>query len=340
MSKMLRNNKGFTMLEMLVVLMVMGFLLAMIAPRLLGVFQDAEDTICDTNIKDNKKYIAAFEMQYSKLPDTMMVPGYLDNADTWYGPTEEDVAVEGNEVFTSAILERIRLMPHVLNADEIDEIVNDLGIREVVVLNNPDDIQAVAVAKTDMFGVALPTTGTTEDSQFRVVDLTGDPTAAPLVGMQWPMIGAGNSGGWAADAAWDIAATNDGTIADPRWVYRLILGVGPDCELLHRMIAAEGQCPSFERAAADDTMWGWYVVVLPRLENTVASLVANPGMIKEVTCAAEDITDDTAQRKVFDLSYVDEEYKRAAFDVFCPEGHRYPEVVEFWQVDGAAPVRF
>ncbi|MBW1740483.1 MAG: prepilin-type N-terminal cleavage/methylation domain-containing protein [Deltaproteobacteria bacterium] len=330
-----RNQKGFTLLEMLVVLMVMGFLLAMIAPRLLGVFQGAEDDICDTNIKESKKYVAAFEMNYNKLPDKMIVPGYNDTAGTWYGPTEENITAEGNEVFTTAILERIRLMPHTLNADEIDEIMNDLGIREVVVLNNPDDIQAAA--KNDIWGNALPTTGTTEDSQFKLITL--DPTAT----YTWPMIGAGDAAGdgtgWAAHADWDTAA-NDGTIGDPRWVYRLILGIGPDCELLHRIVAAEGTCPSFERAAADDTMWGWYVVVLPRLENTVAKLVANPGMIQEVTCAAEDNTDATAQRKTFDLSEVDEEYKRAAFDVFCPEGHRYPEVVEVWQVDGVAPVRF
>jgi prepilin-type N-terminal cleavage/methylation domain-containing protein len=328
----LKNRAGFTLLEILVVLMVMGFLLAMVAPKLLGIFQDAEDTICDTNIKDNKKYVSAFEMQYSKLPDKMMVPGYLDSADAWFGPTEENISVEGNEVFSSAILERLRLTPHVLNTDEISQIVQDLGIREVVVLNNPEDIQGVA--KTDLFGAALPTTGTTEDSQYRVVDMTGDPTAAPLAGMQWPMIGGGDSvgdgSGWVNNTDW--AAVGD-TIGDPIWAYRLFLGVGPDSELMHRIVAAEANCPSFERAAADDTMWGWYCVVLPRLQATVDSLVANtPGTMRTITCWA-DSNDVTSQRKTFDLGYVDEEYMRASFDVFCPEGHRFPEVYEVWGIE-------
>jgi len=332
-----KKQAGFTLLEILVVLMIMGFLLAMVAPKLLGVFQDAEDTVCDTNIKDNKKYVSLFEVQYSKLPDKMMVPAYLDSNDAWYGPTQEDISADGNEVFSAAILERLRLMPHVLNADEITELVQDLGIREVVVLNNPDDIQGTA--KDDIFGVPLPTAGTTENSMFKVVNLTGDPTAAPLVGMQWPMIGGGDATGdgtgWANHADW---AAIDDTIADPDWAYRLILGIGPDSELLHRIIAAEGNCPSFERAAADDTMWGWYVVVLPRLQATVDSLTDAIGggtvLLTNIDCyAGDDIADDTAQRKTFDLTAVDEEYKRASFDIFCPEGHRYPETYEVWGIE-------
>ncbi|MCK5305979.1 MAG: type II secretion system protein [Candidatus Omnitrophica bacterium] len=321
-----KAQAGFTLLEILVVLMIMGFLLAMVAPKLLGVFQDSEDTICDTNIKDSKKYVSLFEIQYSKLPDKMMAPAYLDTAGAWYGPTEENVAADGNEVFTAAILERLRLAKHVLNQNEIDEIVNDLGIREVVVLNNPDDIQAVA--KNDIYGAALPATGTTEDSQFKLVTLGSIATAT------LPMIGGGDAvgggAGWANNTDWDAVGEN---IADPEWAYRLILGIGPDSELMHRIIAAEGTCPSFERVAADDTMWGWYVVVLPRLQATVDSLTAVPGTVLEnVTCWA-DSADVTSQRKTFDLTSVDEEYKRASFDIFCPEGHRYPEVVEFWGIE-------
>ena len=332
MSKFKKKGKaGFTLLEILVVLMIMGFLLAMVAPKLLGVFQDAEDTICDSNIKDSKKYVSLFEVQYSKLPDKMMVPGYLDSAGAWFGPTEEDVTVAGNEVFTSAILERIRLMPHVLNATEIDEIVNDLGIREVVVLNNPDD---VAVAHDDMWGTAIPIANA--DSQFKLVTL--DTTMAVLP--TWPMIGGGYDGSaWANHANWNAVSTPAApmNIADPKWAYRLILGIGPDSELAHRIIAAEGQCPSFERAAADDTMWGWYVVVLPRLAETVARLEGEAsGLMKEITCWA-DSSDATSQRKTFDLASVDEEYKRASFDIFCPEGHRYPEVVEFWGIETIGP---
>ena len=58
--KKMTNQKGFTLLEMLVVIMIMGFLLAMIAPRFAGIFGDSEDTICDSNIKITRQFLAGF----------------------------------------------------------------------------------------------------------------------------------------------------------------------------------------------------------------------------------------------------------------------------------------
>ncbi len=49
----INNQKGFTLLEILVVLTIMGFLIAMVAPRLAGISGDAVDTVCDTNQNQN-----------------------------------------------------------------------------------------------------------------------------------------------------------------------------------------------------------------------------------------------------------------------------------------------
>ncbi len=209
-------------------------------------------------------------------------------------------------------------------------MVQNLGIREVVVLNNPDDL--ADPTKVDIWGGVVG--GASASPQFSVVTLAGYDIAGGDVPPTWPMIGGGDANGdgtgWANHPNW--SAVGD-TIADPRWAYRLILGIGPDCELLHRIVAAEGTCPSFERAASDDTIWGWYVVVLPRLQATVDSLSdSGSGVLEDITCWA-DSSDATSQRKRFDLTYVDEEYQRASFDVFCPEGHRYPEVVEVWGIE-------
>jgi prepilin-type N-terminal cleavage/methylation domain-containing protein len=341
MNRLRKNQAGFTILELLVVLVIMGFLLAMIAPRLLGIYEGTEDTICDTNIKEAKKHLAVFEMKNSKLPNSMIVPAYLEPPATghpgtgdWFGPTRENTALDGKEVFTTEMVERLRLRPHVLRRTEIEEIVRDLGIRDIVVLNNPEDIiPTPGTPKDDIWGNALPAVAS---PKFTLVTLAGNETALADV-MRWPMIGAGDTngsttGGWVQHADWNAVYE---TIADPRWAYRLILGIGPDSELLEAILAAEGKCPSFERAASDDTIWGWYMVVLPRLEATVASL-AGSGMHKILPSYA-DVNEDGAwqsseQLKLFDLSYTGGAYKRANFDIFCPEGHRYPEEVPRWGI--------
>ncbi|MCK5228851.1 MAG: prepilin-type N-terminal cleavage/methylation domain-containing protein, partial [Desulfobulbaceae bacterium] len=49
LQKKMRNNKGFTLLEILVVLTIMGFLIAMVGPKLAGMSDGAVDTVCDSN---------------------------------------------------------------------------------------------------------------------------------------------------------------------------------------------------------------------------------------------------------------------------------------------------
>ncbi len=47
--KTINGQQGFTLLEILVVLTIMGFLIAMVAPRLAGISSSAVDTVCDSN---------------------------------------------------------------------------------------------------------------------------------------------------------------------------------------------------------------------------------------------------------------------------------------------------
>ncbi len=70
--KLIKNNKGFTLLEMLVVIMIMGFLLAMIAPRFSGIFSDSEETVSSSNIRNTRQALAGFEMTYHKLPNNLI----------------------------------------------------------------------------------------------------------------------------------------------------------------------------------------------------------------------------------------------------------------------------
>ena len=319
------NQKGFTLLEMLVVIMIMGFLLAMIAPRFAGIFGDSEDTICDSNIKITRQFLAGFEMSMNKLPDNLVnIVNANSDASTYYGPCEEDPMEDGLETFTTAILERLVLAKHVLTSDEAIEL-GGLGIHTVLNWNNEGD-----AAHTDIFG------GTTCAANVMQSFMAQTPVGG---GMQVLMIGGGNStgGNW-----YDVYQPSDETgyptdmnavgaqAGDFTWFNRIVLGVGPDCELVTSGYAqAAGICPSYERGASDNTAWGYYCMVLPRLENTVSQITTSGDMTEITVVDAGDEAPVNAQEMELNLV---EPGDRASFDVFCPEGHRWPEATDVWQI--------
>ncbi|MBW1677994.1 MAG: type II secretion system protein [Deltaproteobacteria bacterium] len=322
----LKNNKGFTLLEMLVVIMIMGFLLAMIAPRFAGIFGDSEDTVCDTNIKTTRQYLAGFEMANNKLPDDLINIVNQKSDGTYYGPCEEDPMADGLETFTTAILERLVLAKHVLTSDEAIEL-GGLGIHTVLNWNNEGDTGS---GKMDIFNVATPSDGTGLEPFMAKTNVAG--------GMQVLMIGGGNQDGTPTDwhdvyqpgetYPYDIQVEG-AQAGDFTWFNRIILGVGPDCELVTTGYAqAAGICPSYERGASDNTAWGYYCMVLPRLASTIEQIPAGKMATVTVVDAGEEAPANPQEMEI-DLV---EPGDRAGFDVFCPEGHRWPEVTDVWQI--------
>ena len=86
--KKVNSQKGFTLLEILVVLTIMGFLIAMVAPRLAGIGNDAVDTVCDTNQNRMVTYLSAyFQQTDGSLPDN------LTNLVAVDGTSSQEVAV-------------------------------------------------------------------------------------------------------------------------------------------------------------------------------------------------------------------------------------------------------
>lgn len=332
--KKMNNQKGFTLLEMLVVIMIMGFLLAMIAPRFAGIFGDSEDTICDSNIKITRQFLAGFEMSMNKLPNDLVNIVNQKNDDSYYGPCEEDPMFDGLETFTTAILDRLVLAKHVLSTDEATEL-GGLGIHTVLNWNNEGDTGS---SKQDIFGVAAAADGSGLKPFMDKVDVVD--------GMQVLMIGGGNQNtGASTAAAWylafkpgegtayntvDATPSAESQAGDFTWFNRIVLGVGPDCELVTSGYAqAAGICPSYERGASDNTAWGYYCMVLPRLEatNPPVPVASGTGEVK-VKDVGEDAPDNP-QQIIIDIV---EPGDRAGFDVFCPEGHRWPEATDVWQI--------
>ena len=319
--KKMTNQKGFTLLEMLVVIMIMGFLLAMIAPRFAGIFGDSEDTICDSNIKITRQFLAGFEMSMNKLPNDLVNIVNQKSDEGYYGPCEEDPMSEGLETFTTAILERLVLAKHLLTSAEAAEL-GGLGIHTVLNWNNEGDTGAT---KTDIFAVAAAADGNGLKPFMERVGVATD--------MQVLMIGGGNQ---ATDWNEVYQPTNGvhtmvvgSQAGDFTWFNRIVLGVGPDCELVTSGYAqAAGICPSYERGASDNTAWGYYCMVLPRLGSTIDDFTS--GALLEVTVF--DAGDEAPANPQEMTINVAEPGDRAGFDVFCPEGHRWPEATDVWQI--------
>ena len=80
---MFKNEKGFTLLEILVVLTIMGFLIAMVAPRLAGISGGAVDTVCDSNQNRMITYMSSYFEQTNRFPNKLT---NLVNEDTATAP--------------------------------------------------------------------------------------------------------------------------------------------------------------------------------------------------------------------------------------------------------------
>ena len=286
--------------------------------------------MCETSIKRMVQLSTAYEMQHSALPQRMIVPAYFDggnamDAARWTGPTVESPGVEGREALSADVVSYLRLREHHLTFGEVRELVNRFGINEVVVLNNPDDVASEA---TRVWGVAAPTTAAPAMYSVNIhaiaAETGADAEDANLSGLVWPMVGAGVNadGDWVLNADWDTVNDN---ISDPDLAYRLFLGVGMDSSIVGHTIVAAGECPVFAGDADPEIAWGWYGMVLPRLEATVDRLAAPA--FSEVTAATGCSVSDCDQRVTFDLTSVGD---RAAFDIVCPEGCRFAAVACEW----------
>jgi prepilin-type N-terminal cleavage/methylation domain-containing protein len=62
------TKRAFTLVEILVVLVIMGFLAAMVAPRLAGMVTVAQEPIDTTSQKELSKVIQNFIIQKERLP--------------------------------------------------------------------------------------------------------------------------------------------------------------------------------------------------------------------------------------------------------------------------------
>lgn len=277
-----KKSKGaFTLIEIMVVLVIMGFLVALVAPKLAGIVDSAVDTNCDTNQERLRKVINTYVQQNNALPNGLMNMVVIDDTTALTAATPsvtDGDKANGAEILSDEFSERFKPQVYYINEDEADELVG-MGIKGFKYMgmvgtgNDPaaDDIVEEGVSGSMQAGVPVMMAGVGIDSGGTALtwaeghtitiagsDVTED-SATPV----------SITGGSATDA------NSDGTFArmdEGKAVGRILMGVSNSGELVQSgMLDESGTCPG-QLQNKDQFSWGNYVVVVPRLSATMERL--------------------------------------------------------------------
>lgn len=278
--KKVNSQKGFTLLEILVVLTIMGFLIAMVAPRLADISGSATATVCDSSKYRIKTYMSSFYEQYNRYPNLVtnlvMTDGTGANTatDGYQIPyCSNDDPDDGPEVLAYGHNKMYKFMIHRLNAAEASELIN-LGITTVLNLNDyaadADGLDGAAADGRDG--------GTWRVSNWADITTITDKMPSNQIcnieeGVGVAMCGCGI----------DLAGTGLSYVQVERaWAEedifaRMIFGLGPESELVTSGIVNNAaHCPGSIQNA-DNFTCGIYYLILPRLEAT-ADRLADTGV--------------------------------------------------------------
>lgn len=289
------GQSGFTLMELLVVLVIMGFLLGMVVPRLGSVADSAVDTVCDSNNKGVRYFTKLFLDEKGRLPSSLTsLVVYNANATSWetdYDGTElmsdGDPSNEA-EYFAEDFVIRNGITMHQLTSDEATEL-RKLGIASVLYLQGENRAMEKVTVATDVRVAMAGTIATSFDA-------------------------------------------NNFPAGNPFWYGRILLGLGNESELVTGgYVQAAALCPGGLQQK-DNVTYNNYVIVLPRLEATVEALGT---WVEDATFTAQGAegaataigstsgltVDSTLEEREFTI----EAQEKWEFDFSCPEGHKWPD---------------
>ncbi len=348
----LQNKEGFTLLEILVVLTIMGFLIAMVAPRLAGISGSAVDTVCDSNQNRMISMMAAYWEKTNRYPTKLTNLVEETGAGVYQIPAISDNDPDnGAETIASEFNDRNHFRIHYLNAAEVSELKN-LGIVNVFNLNSYDaynaDGTAIKTGYDNTAGVnndvALAGTVTKAPKMepFALsVNVATNPIAVMMVG-----------GGYATAAATDFTIeTGERGWGEGDFFGRIVFGFGPENGLITSgLVSNAAHCPGGIQNA-DNVTYNDYNLVLPRLAATVdkygaaVTAIDSDAATTGVQLAAVGYDEDTEPAagyayypanadnlkvRSYDLGKM-ESYQ---FATMCPEGHKFPaDDGDFWGLD-------
>ena len=271
MAPVLKHQKGFTLLEILVVLTIMGFLIAMVAPRLAGISGDAVDTVCDSNQNRMVTYMSTYYEDTNRYPSkltnlviTDQAAGPLDATTVYQIPavSNQDPDDEA-EVLSNELYGRNHFHIHYLDADEADELKN-MGIVGLLNLNDYSGMDAADLTLYDN-DVNLVAVGVGNERPSMEPVTPQDPT---VVRVGVAMVGCGKD----VANAWVATNATERGWGEPDNFGRIVLGMGPECGLITSgVISNAAHCPGGIQNS-DNVIYNDYILLLPRLEATSARM--------------------------------------------------------------------
>ena len=241
LNKLSFGSAGFTLMEVLIVLSILGFIMAMSAPRFAGITAEAMNTAGRMNEAKLIKFITAYFQDTGKYPGGLIniVSTDQDSGEYLKPEVSDQDPDNGMEVLAYDFDQRCRLVVHYLDEDEAQEL-RAMGIVHVYNLNSAYD--------------------STVSNPSPVMEKVDAGTAVL-------MIGGGDS-------------DNDGSIDasevdtdEPGWGendlnFCIVFGLGPENDLINQgYLFNASTCPHgiFGQRNFD---YAWYSLVLPRLSAT------------------------------------------------------------------------
>ncbi|RDV82077.1 type II secretion system protein [Ammonifex thiophilus] len=316
----LKGQGGFTLIELLIVIAIMGFLIAMIAPRLAKVASGASDTVCDTNQMRLRQVLAAYTEKTGQLPNylTSLVchddaGKAVDPSTQWDMTKEEDGSkgwyidnnnkVDGQEVLSKDFYAMTKLGLLTLDQAAADEL-RALGISKIYYLNVNQDVKAMEYIGNEVKklneGIPKHVAG---KNDFMQEDDVKAGTAVLAVGF--------------GDNHKLDPTAGPKKIGHPDRIGCIVLGVGPNSELVREgQIQHAGLCPNGIKRG-DHFLYNNYNIVVPRLASVADKIVAAYGGTNGVKLTFKN--EETGETKIVDIAKGQGE-EVWQFTTFCPEG--------------------
>jgi prepilin-type N-terminal cleavage/methylation domain-containing protein len=268
------GKRGFTLLEVLVVLVVMGFLVAMVAPRLAGISQDSIQTIGDTGKSRGEQLVSAFYEMEDRYPGGLVNLVMADDTGGYQIPyADNENPEDGAEVIRFNHNNNHKFVIHYLNAAEARELI-ELGVGWVYNLNDYGDIlDDPAVTAGDTVGRLGSATHTGRTSNWANVTVVAEADQRPKmervvpaagVGVAMAVVGAQEAG---FDAFSYVGAVRPPSAPRADSFGRIVFGLGPESELVTSGMADKAGITPVA-TTTDNFTWDGYYLLMPRLEAT------------------------------------------------------------------------
>lgn len=321
------KQSGFTLLEILVVVVIMGFIASMVAWRFAGQRDAAVVVVRDTNQQRITAVVASYLDRQNGYPSGLVnlvdEQGLVDEfagQERYLMPTSElDLVLDDNNVrvsFPADFMDRLKPEVHVLSAAEA-EALRRMKLTRAYNLNRYDyqGIDPVQIAvEVENRLPGLRESDIQSGLGVLMIGLGADHTTLETT--------------WIGQAATQEDLRSHDDWITPNAIGRILIGLGQETDLVTSgMLASAGLCP--QGMANQHTTWNHYNLLLPRLTPTVERLQASPQLAHLETITA---TSSTGQTRTFNLH---QPQPLDNFAIYSPFGLRWGDEGkdEKWRVE-------